>query len=252
MKKLLFMLLPMVAMALIFNSCTKDDGGNDNGNGSGKLVKTVLTENDNGVSWLIEIEYDNQKRPIKVNMSSSSGSTDNRTISYGNNSVTVNLIGDDYVELFFELVLNNDGSLSKMTTDEVDGDDWTIYEYSNGYVSKEDDDWEDTEFTWFNGNLTKTVSIDENGDTETTILTYNDVEDKLNLDIGLYSPFYWGGEYTNKIKGTYSKNYPVSVTESSGASITYQYTFDSDGYPTKIVTTGRNGYGSRTETITYY
>lgn len=56
MKNLFLFILPI--MALNLNSCTKDEGRDDNGNNSGKLVKTIS----NGDHELYEFFYDSEKK----------------------------------------------------------------------------------------------------------------------------------------------------------------------------------------------
>ena len=242
-------------MAITFNSCSDDDDNDDTGNPT-KLVKSIKDGD------ITTFEYDSQNRVSKSiwdkgGTGSSSGSSYvTSTFVYENNKIIVtkkNVLDPSDTDVM--TLYLNDGYLTKMK----ESDYYETYTYSNGYLSTivySDDDYTES-FIWENGNITRIVGIWENGTAEWTY-EYGDIANNLNVDSYILA------EYFPKMKGTRSKNFPISCRSiyRSYGSITdddtysYSYTLDADGYPTKIIETrDDNLYGSRdveTTTITYY
>jgi hypothetical protein len=250
MKKLLFLFLPMVAMALTFNSCTKDDGGDDNGNGTTKLVKQ-LTMSDGQTYYF---EYDNQQRVSKIDYGYGSA-----IISYSENTITRLHKEDDY-EWKEVYTLNSEGYVQKHEYFEADALplDVVQFTYSGGNMIKsagDSDYFGDSTFSWQNGNIVQRVGLGENErPSYTHTFTYNDKEDKMNIVIidvdyviedGL-CPF-----FISKFKGMTSKNLISKKAFGTETKYTYDYIFDTDGYPTEIIITNSNGDQSTIE-VYYY
>jgi len=219
-------------MAITFNSCTKERESGGSKNGSTKLVKT-LTGDD---GYYTEFFYDKQQHLIKV-----INEEVYVTFTYNKDKITQEDHYNGYTTIY---TLDNKGYVIR-SDDYDDGvhEHYTTHEYSNGYLVKSTSDGGYTTYTWQNGNLTKIV---EDGGVQqyTEILTYNNIENKWN-----YDPYF--AELSLIFKGVTSKNYLVKLTASSGFTSTLKYTYDSDGYPTKIVISSSYG-GSETITITYY
>lgn len=254
MKKiLLFLTLPLLAIS--FNSCSKD--GDENGGDSyqwpkyDRLVKTINWQDEDGCIDKCTFTYDNQQRLTKVAWNEEYF----MLFTYNGNKISINEDGEYYTTY----TLDKNGYLTRQ--DDEDGS-YALHQYSNGYASKstEENNSEndhETVYTWANGNLVKTVekSVDEYG-TENYgySWTYNNVENKLNINIfDILDSFWWDPAYI-KFKGRYPKNYPITIAESDGETMTLSYTFDNDGYPTKIVETWTDGSDTSTSTyiITYY
>ena len=85
---------------------------------------------------------------------------------------------------------------------------------------------QETDNVWSNGNLIKgsTLNMDYGGE-----YTYLDKEDKVNVS-------FYGGAITPKFKGHTSKNY-ISIVRTKYAITYFEYTFDSEGYPTTMTET---------------
>ena len=113
------------------------------------------------------------------------------------------------------------------------------YTYADGYWTKSlCKKYEDSfsSFTWANGNMVEIESNNGNMDYEDHTFTYTDKLNKMNIN-----PFWSPNFSLMKFKGTFSQHLPSSYTESSNSIATFEYTFDSDGYPTKIVETSQRG-----------
>ena len=173
------------------------------------------------------------------------------TFSYVNNQIIVKTEDEyDIHEVVF--TLDNNGYVLRGTgvdkLGSVIGSETINYEYSNGYLVKESSGSMTVTYTWESGNLIKIVE-DDGSFRCTRTLTYNNVENKLNIgkfgygeyekySIGEAQPIGWFScIYLDfiKFKGWTSKNFPISETwsyrEGTGNTMPYTYTFDSDGYP---------------------
>ena len=244
----LWLFLPL--MAMIFNSCSKDEGGIDIPKYA-KLLKMIT--NDNGS---VLFEYDDQQRITKVIWSDQAGNPDLvDTYTHINNNVWVsNRWG---YSVFFDF--DNDGYIiGENGFRHMYADGHIKTKSSNGYTrTKSENELGNisSSYTWTNGNLTQIIGNDVD-----CTYTYNNVENKLNVNIfdmdgfGIdYMIFDDGDTFTN-FKGTFSKNYPVTA-KMGNHTATFSYTYDSEIYPTKIVVDRYNpleGAKTITYTLTYY
>ncbi|MCD8173113.1 MAG: DUF4595 domain-containing protein [Alistipes sp.] len=237
MKKLI--LLPLLAL-FAFASCS-DDKDNEQENEITKLVKEVKLAWGNGLD-IYTFDYDSQDRINKVVWTVSNengGSPTNYNYSYGNNTITVKRTEVGYEEETAILTFDENGYLIEVEERYGDNIEKYNYTYNDGYLSRVTTAEESLAYKWQNGNL-----VDSDGD----IFTYNSIENKLNVGHNTFiEELYVKGTYFLKIKGiSDSRNYPV--TSSFGAmGFTYQYEFDEDGYPTKIISTE-----NCTVTFSYY
>lgn len=242
MKKLLLLILPL--LAITFNSCSSSDDDNGTGNQS-KLVKQM----DDG-EMKYKYEYDTQDRPIKIIATDAyDGSKRTSTITYNSTKITVNSTYEGYswTEVY---TLDNNGYVIEMEYTDGDGDNYIEeYTYTDGYWTKVTyGDGDYSTFTWNNGNRVNVQSVGSTNNDyydwpRTT--TYTDKLDKMSVN------WFYSLNYSHlKLKGTYSKNLPLTIEHPELGSTTYEYTFDSDGYPTKVIETG--SYDTRTTHITYY
>lgn len=243
MKKLLLLILPLVAITL--NSCSKDDdGGEDNGNNTVALVKTITHED-----WSVEYQYDNQNRVIKV-IERDGNETSTINISYSTNKITMDWGGSyrDEYNLDANEFLVKYAEVEKSTGEEEHSLSFT---YQSGYISK----WNDSEdsfaeFSWSNGNMTE-VKFNDGGDYSNTY-TYSNYPNKVNMPI---PDFLMDSNIPIKFKGCFSEYLPSSMTRKYGNTVQYtrgySYTFNSDGNPTEIKTTDSD-YGNSVMYVTYY
>jgi hypothetical protein len=249
MKKLLLLLLPMVAMALTLNSCTKDDGGDDNGNtdiggsgnGSERLVKsiTAITTDSNET---VELRYDNQNRIVQAK-----GIFDGRNMDYTidyNDKSSIAILHDNSQRIEFVMIYDSDGNIIQ-TRDGYD----TQYEYSDGYFSGNG-------CTWLDGKIVY-LSFSGRVDSWHDELEYNNIEHKLNIGFPFIGSFTWNNYLINKVNGAYPQYCLTTATSLIGDDVwrvtSYQYFFDTEGYPTKIIRTpGISSYSDVTYTFTYY
>jgi hypothetical protein len=239
-KSVLFLLMPLMAITL--NSCEKEpDKGNDNSNGSGKLVKSIVYETVHDGSSFIrdeEYKYDDQQRLIGIDYSISgndnySGTT---TFSYSGNTVSIEYRERGSTEEFL-YTFDDDGYLIKEVYD--DGN-YQTFEYSNGCVSKVIYGGEElVNYTWSDGNIVKnSYSQNPSGGQVTITFTHHNAEDRLNVNL-----MQEANSTDLRFKGMHSRDLLASETNtmrySDGSESvtlsTFEYTFDDDGYPTGIV-----------------
>lgn len=234
-------MLPL--LAITFNSCSKDDDGN--GNGNEETVALVKKISNPHFDWYVEFQYDDQQRLIKA-VEYDNGYMGNLTFSYGNNKITATLDKG----AFEEYTLNDDGYLIQLTDE--DGVHSVSYTYMGGYLSGWITSYGDStaSYTWSNGNMTE-VKYDD-GDEYSNVYTYTNHVNKTNLP---FPDFFLDLDMPLKFKGTFSKNLPLSLTKKDEGDvvdiINYSYTFNSDGNPTEIKSTYNDGY-STTAYFTYY
>ncbi len=226
-------MLPFVAL-FAFTSCSKDDDDDKNDSGEVKLLKEIISEGD--LSFYFE--YDSENRITKITQTDEyDGDTYTATITYSS-SIIICSWSDGYK---YTYSLNEDGYLEK-TTDHNEG---TVihYAYTNGLLSEtweNEDKEESVQYKWQNGNL---VEISDEYMTEK--YTYGNVANKLNIsdvdvDYLYYLPF----------KGMTNANFPIGYSDGYSTS-TYEYTFDEEGYPTRMTETYDTGEKYVTR-FTYY
>lgn len=257
MKRFLFLTLGVLALGFAACSSDSDDdngGGNGNGGVETKLVKKILTDGD----YSEEFSYDNSGRAIKVirqELTRGSASQETTEIQYGESTITC-ILDYGYVETY---TLDDNGYCVKKEEFDADGIKRysTTFTYSDGYMSEskhysEDDDmpYSTVLYTWQDGNMISAKKTDEFNNITNYAYTFNAHENKLNVANGNNIDI--SDIQILKFNGAANKNLMSSYTEpKSGATEYREYTFDSDGYPTKIVETGSDG-GTYITHITYY
>lgn len=217
------------------------------------------TETGDYESILWEYTYDDKHRITSIIVKGNDHLVGVTTFSYVNNQIVVN---GDLSEGTYSL--DNNGYVIRVCGDNVDA---SLCEYSNGYIVKERNSEKSITYSWENGNLIKIIE-DDGFYRRTRVLSYNNVENKLNIGkfgYGIYEKYPIGGAesvgwftftYFDFIafKGWTTKNFPVSETwsyrEGNESTTRYTYTFDSDGYPTQLLMNVSGGVS--TVTYTYY
>lgn len=243
MKKLL-LLLTLPLLAITFNSCSKSNDGGDGSGGANGLIKKVENHYQNVEGRVYEsvytFQYDNHNR-LKLVTEEEGGNKYSESVEYGENKI---IFGDVIC------TLDNNGYLTKLDNGERE----TTYTYSSGRLDEIlFDNNIITRASWENGNM---ISIDHIAENSNITCTYDNRENKLNLQLlEFQSDVDILGEYSMYgFKGWKNKNY--ILTETEGNTIhSYDYTFDTKGYPTKIIVTEKeNGINQSTLTmkISYY
>ena len=263
MKRLFLSILPVVAIA--FNACKRDEGGNDNGTEPGtktgtktettKLVKRLAMPDDD---MIYSLEYDDQRRTSKATILEEGIATE-INLSYSGNTITSTCVEGVY-KWTGVYTLNSDGCVVKFDSQYDDADseqdsETEKYSYSGGNWTKSTGDawFGDADLTWKNGNIVK-VSRDWGEYSDSGTYTYTDIEDKMNIVVCDMDSDMWFGAFPffiSKFKVMASKNLMSEKRCDPEDKYTYYYTPDSDGYQTKIVCT--DSYGDKSLlTVTYY
>lgn len=247
MKKILFALALMAATLV---SCSKDNGGNEDG--SDKLVSEIIITPDDDDSQNVTFEYDEQSRIKKIHIIYSyegiSVGNHERTWEYDDNTVTQTIVEDGYT--FIDYLDDNGYVIKSETIIDANMDSYSTYEYENGKIRKI--------YTYYSGNTSSSPSIEEyiwQGEDIVKISNshynsryawqYSNIEDKTNISPLL---FYSGAPSGFiKYKGTYSKHLPISNGEDN-----YTYEFDPEGYPIKITEKSNSGDYIVEYNIKYY
>ena len=236
MNRQIFINLTVAAIAIVvaFTSCQKDDSDN----GKVKLLETVTEPN----SWYHKFEYDSQNRLTKYSRYDSSGELlDTKTLAYSGNDLVKVMYNSSVITVIYEYTksgnkitaipgtqtwdLNSDGQLVKYAM-EIGGNSQII------------------DYLCQNGNLMKRTYVynHEAGGTDNFITEYK-YDDKKSPMYNCTTPqWYLIDSFIDIMIGT--KNNMIeekwSVDSNTGAEINI-YEYDSDGYPTKRITTYSNG-----------
>ena len=262
-----------VALALVSVSCSKSDDNNGEGSNSGngfnsgdftvgkhfprKIIRTddkirdeEIYEISNGkvvkqnnvsriYSGHLIYEYDgNLLKSIKYN-----NGTIQHEFSYSNGRLIKHYFREEGI---FEYVYDNQGRLSKKTRTLNGRQTTTEYRYiDDNTVQSTYEGRNITTYTFSNGNLVR-----EEGREGTVIYEYdnkNNWQYKNNLIITTFSAL------GDPFEATYSKNNVVKITvrgsqgevrpgelSYENTTVTYEYEYNSDGYPTKV-TESKNG-----------
>jgi hypothetical protein len=232
MNKIITLLL-LSLLAFTFISCKDKEEEKE----KPKLVKTAEITEDGIALYFLTALYDNQNRLIRVNFSNPpNGYFD---FKYSTNNITFGCDGV-YNDI---LLLDNNGYVLR--------DTFYTYTYENGFVKeRKSNGYPETssEYFWMNGNMLHDCL---------TNYEYDNRENLLNVDL---MGFIYGESLSAKVphwlnlKGFASKNYLVKSTEiydDTLITITYEYEFDTDGYPTQIIRNDNEDY-TRVIKITYY
>lgn len=234
-------------VALVFTSCSDDDEPVNN-----PTIKDVFTEglpasvdgatfttNDKGQvtkitegSEVVTFEYGDFSRATKYNAKMSV-----RDTNYPDD-------GSD-----FYLQLNNKGFITyalQVYLDPKRSDDTWKFEYNNdGQLTKleRSESGDVYQITYTNGDITKVVKDDEDGNHHEYTFNYTNSEftqPKANKgNIMLFDNFFnvdmdeMGVAYFAGLLGKSTKNLPMGYTE-NGTTEVYHWTFDSNGFPTKF------------------
>ena len=175
-----------------------------------KRIKETYTSDLGTEVGYAELEYDDQKRVVKVREYNEAGYGHDYTFSYNGNRLTVHkAYGEEYTA-----VLDSNGNI-------VSIDNWEYYAYDeNGYLIHRHDVHENETFTWNDGNLVVYDAVyADDTESRTIAFTYDEsltfVPTNLNLfhtratyiiDHDDYWLVQYGGWW-----GKQSKNIPIKI-----------------------------------------
>lgn len=185
--------------------------------------------------------------------------------------MTVSWFGDDDQQVFF-CTLNANGFITyAYEVDLEDGeydiqsaDEWWFTYNADGQMTemKRTEGGETTSMTYTDGNITKVVEVDEDGDRDTYTIAYTDdtvktaienkggvmlFDDTFNIDMDEMAAAYYAG-----LLGKATKSLPVVLTdEEYGDKTTFAWTLNADGLPTKMTATQVSEWGNWSDDTTF-
>lgn len=246
MKKILYF-LGVLALMAGFVSCDKEEG-EDEVPSTGKKLKKVIDG-----EYYYDFVYDSEGRCTSY--TDEVGETAKYT--YGDGKIIEEVcLPDGEVRVTTSLTLNSDGYIKSKKV-ENGGAEITVYSYDKeGQLLSVTDSDEDgysyvVNFTWENGNVTKVETHEqENGESYdlTILFEYTNSENLTPIEnkVGFTMMQIEDGKYSTPyyLSGVALKNLPVEIKYmESGkefASLNVIWTFDADGYPTKMLSEGYN------------
>lgn len=243
----------MVAIATVFfTSCSKDDDATVNPDGK-KLVSKISLSSKDADNELedgdITFQYDKNgtiekivSKGREVYDSYDDEWTSTYVFSYSGNKITSkydytttdNKTGETETGTYTtEYTLNDEGYISQF--EQTDDGERKICKYSyddEGQLVKREDDYGVTTYGWSNGNL---VSERRSGSSNVISYTYTNEENKANIDFGFLLNQIGPDDGLSMFGylGKTNKNC-LNKESRSDYSTTYKYTFNGDGYVTKI------------------
>jgi hypothetical protein len=274
--KFLFLAAAMFA-ALTFAACDPaNPGGDDDGGGGGNTGKMIekITFKDEDVG--ITLTYDDEERVVKLFYGEG---TDHMQINLEYFSDRVVLSDSDDWVATAALV---GGKITEMTEEDDQPGDFYDFSYNGDRLASHSEPYANYIATWTDGNVTKVVNagplVPEPGTSYTVyteLFEYTSYDNEANLDLNhCPNPMseLWGDNdvfltWTN-LMGARCKNLVSKITSSvqhpeEGQYVRsvneFSYTFDKEGYVTKIVRAykyyGQDGtlsdQGAETYEITY-
>lgn len=249
----------LTATVLFATSCKKDQDNNPSG-GDAKLIKTQTDANS-----FTTYEYNTSGAISKINFTEE-GVTGSMAVAYANNKIST--VTGDEVKFDFTYNGNNVSKIVTTVTDE-ESDQYggeTTFTYANNRLSESiftakigEDTWPMTTVKYeylANGDIKKknvflfNVLEDKWELSETTTYEY---DDKKNPMYAISAAYY--GLF--QLESAHNVTKEV-ITDENGAvttTATYAYTYNSKGYPTKVVINVNNAQGgqepAQTTTFTY-
>ncbi len=263
MKKTMIFMLLCAAMATAFTACEKDpaaddpagqegNNGNVNENPGGsdgylvpwetseRLLKTVECSSGEKA----EIEYDGMGRPVRIDITTSYGSTQESNLTYEVNAMTITSVEDygdgEPYEAMLTYTWNNEGYMIDCPI----GEPYVSrFEYKDNYLVRcyEDTSIQDADNIWQDGNLMAGYTLLMDGN-----FTYLGQKNKVNM-------YFYDMVMSPKLNGHVSENYIKSRSDNWSSS-EYEYVFDDEGYVTSMTEHETSKAGSRDleYSFTYY
>ena len=193
-------------------------------------------------NFVTSISYDNnQIASITKNNCKHPNPTD-LNCDYGGHSCSYNV----------QNAMNNQGLISEVayfykdiTTNEQDQVDEGSFSYKNGYLDSSNFDGDNIKYVYANNDLISFIYNYSDGYSSTNYISYTKYENKLGIspllltedyrfiDMDIEADYYTFGIFFGYYNGWYGK--PSKYLEKKVGSCHFEYEFDKDGYPVKIV-----------------
>lgn len=268
-------MLLVACVAMVFVSCSKDDDTTVNPDGKKLVSKLRSVDTDNELNYdEMTFQYDKNGNIEKIVEKSreiwSNGDEEwsyTYTFSHSGNKITSkcdytgidNKKGTTETNAYTTVyTLNDKGFISQYESVDEEDDERSVYKYSydddnqlSKYIREEYYDNSFHEYTyecgWSNGNL---ISKRQSGSSYPENYTYTNEENKANIDLGV---FYWeiGTDDWLELFGYLGKTNKNCLYKDNNSNTTYKYTFDSNGYVTKILEYNSSNTLRRTYTVEY-
>lgn len=253
MKKFIFPLCILALSAGAFTSCGDDDDDNNENKDNGSIVinqnlkKLVYASYDEEIVG-VKFEYDSKGRLVKAYR----GLEDCNEYVYNGNSFTGTSVTVDWNHVISGK-LNANGFLETITTqDKNDGKiSTTNYYYDkDGHLVKDNTDGGDysseSVYVWVNGDIVSGTEKyhDEGYDDEERSYSFKYTNEFVTTPIENKARFLFAFPYVETLSdavslrnffGVAGKHLPVSSVDSYGNENNFEWTFDADGYPIKVV-----------------
>jgi hypothetical protein len=256
-KQLLLPALLFLGFAATISSCKKnDDDDAVNPSKQACTADRIITSTDS-----TQVTYDSENRVIKEQTFTKSGNSLEYTLyTYSSNKIvekTYDESGDLTEEINYHLNSNKNVAYSVSGAEaNVDDADTTWYTYDSnkrltrtvtknttssflGDAITRDTSW----FTYTGSNLTKIETSENGGDNVVTIFSYGSDDAKSEFLLPLNSSI-------QNLYGETSEKLPVSAT-TEAITLTYVYTFNSEGYVTRYRVNAPGNTNSYDATIVY-
>lgn len=251
MKKFIFPLCILALSAGFFTSCDDDDDDN-NDNGSivinQNLKKLVYASYDEDGAHGIRYEYDSKGRLVKAYW----GSQYSDVYVYNGNTVTGTSFTEDWNEVLSGK-LNAYGFIETMTTQDKNDGSVSVENFTydkDGHMikntSKGDYYYSEDTFVWVNGDIVSGTSKYDDSSVYDEEINYSFIytNDVVTEPIENKACILFAHPYLEVLSdhislrnlvGVAGKHLPVSAIDNRGNENKFEWTFDADGYPIKVV-----------------
>lgn len=242
-KQILFPALLLLGFTTVITSCKKkkDENVNPTNPIASCVVSRAITNEDS-----TQATYDSENRLIKDQTFGNTGASEGYSLyTYTTGKITEQSYGGDGnldFKIDYHLNSNNHTSYSVYVEDgDTENADTTWYQYdgSNHNVRRATKStstvpvigtkvitYDTTWYTYTEDNLSKIVSRNNDGDTETTVYSYGTADAKTKILVPAQHQGIVG------LFGNSSSKLPVSQTQGS-TTLTYDYQFNNEGYVTR-------------------
>jgi len=224
-----------LAVSIIFFSCDKEKDDDNNQDGVVKLVSTISWDY-GGYVWSEKYEYDEQSRITKITTYDDGDVSRIFTLAYNN-------VGDliskkiqqsgypDWIETYSK-------SGNKITIIDEGEYNYTIDLNAQGLpikaTTENNSNLHMITLTWQNGNITKVEQVEEGEGYTFSHVNNFTYDDKKGVFSNCNTPkWYFVHTWGLELFGTDNNHTKISGIEGGMGNVTYAYTYDNDGYPTK-------------------
>ncbi|MCQ2235040.1 MAG: DUF4595 domain-containing protein [Paludibacteraceae bacterium] len=252
MKKFVFPLCILALSAGFFTSCDDDDDDN-NDNGTivinQNLKKLVYASYDEDGAHGIRYEYDSKGRLVKAYW----GSQYSDVYVYNGNTVTGTSFTEDWNNVLSGK-LNANGFIETMTSQDKNDGSVSVENFTydkDGHMikntSKGDYYYSEDIFVWVNGDIVSGANkydYKESEYDEETNYSFKYTNDVVTEPIENKACILFAHPYLEVLSdhislrnlvGVAGKHLPVSAIDNKGNENKFEWTFDADGYPIKVV-----------------